>query len=222
MCGLFGFIGRESARPVESVLRSTARSSATRGRHAWGLAFADGDFHKEGGNIEWSMNMNKAWNLSRDQSMVLGHTRYATQGDPDDNTNNHPHTSDRMTFVHNGMVENYHSLQRMIDPSDLGSECDSEIIGWLADAQEGTLADRVETAMYCVSRKRPNAVLAVDPEENTMVAYRRGHPLHIRVRTEGVYFSSLPCRQGTWSMIPSEKPLAFDLTTGRLITGRGE
>jgi predicted glutamine amidotransferase len=68
-------------------------------------------------------------------SLYLLHTRAATEGDPNDNVNNHPHIGKHSVMVHNGCIFNFESIVRDQNLS-LGSDCDSEVLLRLAEAKE--------------------------------------------------------------------------------------
>src|SRR5262249_29288752 len=125
----------------------------------------------------------------------------ATQGDPADNINNHPHPTDGGWIVHNGQVRNYRQL---VDAFDLApvSACDSEVLGLLIEQGAGSVFDRCRDAVDLVEDRedegtlfawqQPLVLLGLWPRPDRLVAIRRGNPLHRAEAAEGYYLASLP------------------------------
>lgn len=122
-------------------------------------------------------------------TMVAGHMRYSTHGNPANNINNHPHPCDGGWIVHNGVVHNYRQLlsdYRLV----MNSNCDSEVIGLLAEASaEATAMGRLLSAVEQTDGNL--AVLGLWNRKRQLVAIRRGNPLHIAENERGYYMASL-------------------------------
>ena len=135
MCGIVGFTGSADALPV---LLSGLKRLEYRGYDSAGIAVFDGDdirVVKTRGRI--SELENKINELSGFSSQCgIGHTRWATHGEPTDE-NSHPHLSEdgRIAVVHNGIIENYAELRaRLIKRGyTFRSETDTEVIAHLLD-----------------------------------------------------------------------------------------
>jgi glucosamine 6-phosphate synthetase-like amidotransferase/phosphosugar isomerase protein len=191
MCGVFGFIANNGKRPDFDTLARVARVTETRGKHAWGMAWIDsrGVMHsyRQAGKISDSLSLLR---LAADARLLIGHCRYATQGEPENNLNNHPHPADGGWIVHNGMIPNYHRLlhEHTLFPS---SECDSEVIGLLVEKLRGTMVERLAKSVDIVQQGRPLVVLGLW-KPNRLVVARGGNPLYFGDSRSGTYLASLP------------------------------
>jgi glucosamine 6-phosphate synthetase-like amidotransferase/phosphosugar isomerase protein len=202
MCGVFGFVSRDGGRPNLGLLARVARVTERRGPHAFGFAWIDArgrlKCYKQTGRITDHLGLLA---MAADARMLVGHCRFATQGDPADNINNHPHPADGGWLVHNGQVRNYDALVRSFNLFPV-SDCDSEVLGLLVERGEGTVLDRCCAAARAASPDAepgtlfglhsPLVILGLWPRPDRLVAVRRGNPLHCGEADEGVYLASLP------------------------------
>jgi len=192
MCGVFGYIATRGERVSIHRLMAIAAATETRGRDAWGLAWIDGRGRmrtfKQTGPITDSLSM---LSMAADARLLIGHCRWATHGDPDDNRNNHPHRAGSGWIVHNGVIANYRSLIAWhgLDPQ---TDCDSEVLGLLFDQARGDVAERSAAAVACVPEYSPLVLLGLWTSPRRLVAIRKGNPLHVAQVREGRYLASLP------------------------------
>ena len=128
--------------------------------------------------------------MAADAKMLIGHCRFATQGDPANNLNNHPHPVDGGWLVHNGVIHNYQSL---LDWHNLypNTQCDSEVLGLLIERAEGTLLERCLEAVNEVGRG-DLVMLGLWARPHRMIVARRNNPLSVGKTTVGRYYASLP------------------------------
>jgi glucosamine--fructose-6-phosphate aminotransferase (isomerizing) len=127
MCGIIGIIGKSEVAPL---LIDGLRRLEYRGYDSAGIAtLVDG-------RIERRRAEGKLINLDRrvhEQPIAgtvgIGHTRWATHGGPTEN-NAHPHATDRVAVVHNGIIENYQELKAELEEHGhrFETETDTEII----------------------------------------------------------------------------------------------
>jgi len=203
MCGVFGFVSNGRKRPDVRTLERIARVTERRGPHAFGFAWIDGAgrlrCYKQTGRISDSLGLLA---LAEDARMLVGHCRYATQGSPADNINNHPHPADGGWYVHNGVIADY---ERLVNDLDLApvSACDSELLGLLIEGCAGTLIERCRQAVGALSGgargegrgaslyRSTLVFLGLWSRPARLIAIRSGNPLHVGRAAEGIYLGSL-------------------------------
>jgi glucosamine--fructose-6-phosphate aminotransferase (isomerizing) len=127
MCGIVGYIGENDSKEI--LLKGLERLEY-RGYDSAGIAVRGGEgvtVFKEKGRIA---DLRAIVTDEVVGTTGIGHTRWATHGKPN-KVNAHPHqnTSDRFTIVHNGVIENYHHLQRdYLAGVEMDSDTDTEVI----------------------------------------------------------------------------------------------
>lgn len=138
MCGIVGYNGVVDAK---EILLKGLEKLEYRGYDSAGIAVHNEEgvtIFKEKGRIA---DLRKAVDEDVEAAVGIGHTRWATHGVPN-RLNAHPHTSSsgRYTLVHNGVIENYHLLQKAyLKGTQMNSDTDTEVIVQLVDlfAKEG-------------------------------------------------------------------------------------
>lgn len=191
MCGIFGFVSKSNGTPNMGVIRQIAAVTMTRGPHAWGMAWVDraGRMHayKQTGRIVDAMPLLA---MAKDATMLAGHCRWATHGDPADNLNNHPHDARDAWVIHNGVIAEYlelakrHSLQRH-------TECDSEVLALMIAKFKGSPLARVKRAVDEAMSDRPLSMMALWPDR-MVVARANNQPLSVGETGDSFYLASLP------------------------------
>lgn len=189
MCSIFGFVSRGVSRPDLSTLAKIVQGNVCRGPDAFGLAWLDrrGRLHayKQQGRLTDHLGVLA---LARDARMLVGHLRFATHGEPESNINNHPHPCDGGWIVHNGVVRNYDELVRG-RRLWTNSECDSEAIALLVEESDASgLARRCIDA---VGQTQGSLAMMGLWKPGTLVAVRRGNPLHLADGADGTYLATL-------------------------------
>ena len=184
MCGIVGYVGKRSA---QDVLLDGLEKLEYRGYDSAGVALAlDGGIRvvKSKGRLTQLRQKLAAQALA--QSFCgIGHTRWATHGEPSD-VNSHPHSTPRVSIVHNGIIENYGILkERLIAKGyTFESETDTEVLVKLIDscytgdplrALQGALAKvRGSYALAVLFRDRPDTIFAVKRESPLIVGWGDG------------------------------------------------
>lgn len=179
MCGIVGYVGKKQAVPI---LIDGLSKLEYRGYDSAGVAVMnDGKIRvkKSKGRLsvlEEKLNEGKQIN----GVMGIGHTRWATHGEPSD-TNSHPHLSrsGRFAVVHNGIIENYIKLRNMLVGKgfEFISETDTEVIAHLVEYYY--TGNMVETIAKVASKVDGSYALGILCEDNpdSFVAVRKESPL---------------------------------------------
>ena len=184
MCGIVGYVGKRSA---QDVLLDGLEKLEYRGYDSAGVALAlDGGIRvvKSKGRLTQLRQKLAAQALA--QSFCgIGHTRWATHGEPSD-VNSHPHSTPRVSIVHNGIIENYGILkERLIAKGyTFESETDTEVLVKLIDScytgdplralQEALAKVRGSYALAVLFRDRPDTIFAVKRESPLIVGWGEG------------------------------------------------
>lgn len=196
MCGIVGYIGERSAWPI--VINGLKRLEY-RGYDSSGIAIANtGAFnvYKKMGNVSCLENFTKDRN--KDGTAAIGHTRWATHGEPSD-ANAHPHSSGdgRFYIIHNGIIENYLALKSELLRRGhvFKSETDSEVLVHLIEEiqqiEQTDLLEATRLALNSVTGSFAIVLLdRLDPSQ--LIAARRGSPLLIGVG-DREYFVASDC-----------------------------
>src|ERR1700743_3662534 len=112
MCGIIGILGRG---PVAEQLVDSLKRLEYRGYDSAGVATLEGDVlerRRAEGKLRNLEARLKASPLSGHTG--IGHTRWATHGKPTEN-NAHPHATENVAVVHNGIIENFRELRQMLE-----------------------------------------------------------------------------------------------------------
>ena len=196
MCGIVGFTGCHQAAPI---LLDGLSKLEYRGYDSAGIAVRDGE-----GEIEVIKAKGRLKVLSEktnDGESVpgtcgIGHTRWATHGEPSEN-NAHPHVSDdgNVVAVHNGIIENYQELKDKLLRKGYAfySETDTEVAVKLVDyyykKYEGTPVDAINHAMVRIRGSYALAIMFKDYPEEIYVA-RKDSPMILGVSDGESYVAS--------------------------------
>jgi glucosamine--fructose-6-phosphate aminotransferase (isomerizing) len=191
MCGIVGILGRE---PVAEHLVGALRRLEYRGYDSAGVATL------EQGVLARRRAEGKLRGLEKRLAQEplmgtagIGHTRWATHGKPSE-SNAHPHVTDRVAVVHNGIIENFRELrERLIEGGAVfDSETDSEVVAHLVTqfmAQGKSPADAVAAALAELRGAFALAFLFAG-EEDLMIGARKGSPLAVGYGEGEMYLGS--------------------------------
>jgi len=174
MCGIIGYIGKRNAT---EVLINGLKALEYRGYDSAGIAVIDKEMmlKKAVGrvaNIE---------NIELKGTLGLGHTRWATHGDPSEK-NAHPHlsSSGKIAIVHNGIIENYLELKEVLKECEFKSDTDSEVFAHLFEKNySGSLKDAVAESLKHIIGTY--AVCAIHLDTREIVVARNGSPIVLGV-----------------------------------------
>ena len=189
MCGIFGYVGKQTAAPL---LLGGLRTLEYRGYDSAGIYVPGYGLVKSVGPID-----NLAQKLTETISGTSGiaHTRWATHGLPTEQ-NAHPHhdLSESIYVVHNGIIENYRELKEglTVQGVNVTSETDTEVLAKLIGSlYSGDLEQAVRQALGRVRGTYGLAVMA-EREPGTIVAARLGSPIVLGLGSHGNFVSSDP------------------------------
>ena len=184
MCGIVGYIGKDEAAPI--LLDGLSRLEY-RGYDSAGIAVyapADGlKVVKSKGRLQVLSDI-VAGGKSVHGSMGLGHTRWATHGEPSD-ANSHPQVSEdgKFAVVHNGIIENYVELREFLKEEGMrfSSQTDTEVVAHLLDYYY--TGDMMAAVTKTVERIRGAYALGIVCEDcpERIIAVRKDSPLILGV-----------------------------------------
>lgn len=179
MCGIVGYIGEKQAAPI--LLEGLSKLEY-RGYDSAGIAVFDNgkiDVAKAKGRLK-ELEDKTQQGTTVHGLMGIGHTRWATHGEPSDN-NAHPHVSSsgRFAVVHNGIIENYITLKKSLEEKGVKfiSETDTEVIAHLFEYYYN--GNIMETTVKVISRVEGSYALGVLCSDNpdSFVAVRKASPM---------------------------------------------
>ncbi|OHD56030.1 MAG: glutamine--fructose-6-phosphate aminotransferase [Spirochaetes bacterium GWF1_51_8] len=197
MCGIVGYIGNRDAKEI--ILDSLQRLEY-RGYDSAGIAMIDEKnamiVRKEVGRIDNLRNEVFKYHRDVNSKLAIGHTRWATHGKVTA-PNAHPHCDSRKRFavVHNGIIENYQVLRKiLIDKGHtFSSETDSEVLVHLIEEfykeEERNLQSAVVEALKLVEGTYGIAVICVE-EPYKIVGARNGSPLVLGIGENEMFIAS--------------------------------
>ena len=193
MCGIVGYNGKNKA--IDILLDGLSKLEY-RGYDSAGIAIRDKDIKVFKAKGKISNLKEKIENEKLNGTCGIGHTRWATHGEPSEN-NAHPHTSNdgNVTLVHNGIIENYQELILKLERHDykLYSETDTEVLANIIDYyykkyKMGPM-DAINRTMVRVRGSYAIAVMFKEYPDEIWVA-RKDSPMIIGVGEDGMYVAS--------------------------------
>ncbi len=190
MCGIFGVIANYSV--VNSILEGLTKLEY-RGYDSSGISILDKNkklktIRSKGKLINLK---NKLKNINVNGKIGIGHTRWATHGIPS-TLNAHPHTSDKVSIVHNGIIENYSKLKKELQKKGykFKSQTDSEVIAHLLDS-ELTFEEPVIAIRKTLAKLEGAFAIAIIFRDLKLLAgARKGSPLAIGISDEATFIGS--------------------------------
>jgi glutamine---fructose-6-phosphate transaminase (isomerizing) len=191
MCGIIGIVGQEPAAPQ---LIDALKRLEYRGYDSAGVATLEGGVltrRRAQGKLK-----NLEQRLAREPlagSIGIGHTRWATHGRPTEN-NAHPHATERLAVVHNGIIENFVTLRSELQAAGAKfvTETDTEVVAHLVSHEMEKGASPVEAVKAALPRLRGAFALAFlfAGEDNLLIGARKGSPLAVGFGDGAMYVGS--------------------------------
>jgi glutamine---fructose-6-phosphate transaminase (isomerizing) len=191
MCGIVGILGRA---PVAEQLVDALKRLEYRGYDSAGVATL------EDGRLTRQRAQGKLRNLEAKlrseplNGMIgIGHTRWATHGKPNE-TNAHPHATDRLAVVHNGIIENFRELREELEKkgAKFATETDTEVVAHLVTQEMKNGRSPVDAVAAALPRLRGAFALAFlfEGENDLLIGARKGSPLAIGYGEGEMYLGS--------------------------------
>ena len=191
MCGIVGIVGNE---PVAPLLVDALKRLEYRGYDSAGVAT------QEASGLDRRRAKGKLVNLAErlDENPLaghtgIGHTRWATHGVPNE-VNAHPHFSDNVALVHNGIIENFRDLRDELEATgyEFASETDTEVVAHLVSANLKKGLEPRDAALEAIRRLEGAFALAImfRDEPDLIVGARNGPPLAIGHGENAMYIGS--------------------------------
>ena len=190
MCGIVGYIGREEAAPI---LLDGLERLEYRGYDSAGLAvYSETDglkVVKAKGRLKVLSDI-VAGGKTIHGTVGLGHTRWATHGEPSD-VNSHPHvsTSGRIAVVHNGIIENYAHIKAFLESKGVSfvSQTDTEVVAQLLEYYyRGDIMEAVTKVLHRIEGAYALGIVCADCPDR-LIAARKDSPLILGLG-EGFHF----------------------------------
>ena len=229
MCGIIGIVGNASAAPL---LLDGLKRLEYRGYDSAGIATLSG------GRIDRRRAEGKLVNLAKrldeeplDGVIGIGHTRWATHGVPNE-ANAHPHATNRVALVHNGIIENFQELREELadNGAKFESETDTEVVAHLLSRYLGEGLSPVDAVAKALPRLEGAFGMAIifAGEEDLMIGARRGSPLAVGYGDGEMYLGSdalalAPLTQqicyleeGDWAVVSRDGAKVFDVSNARV------
>ncbi|MCG8505408.1 MAG: glutamine--fructose-6-phosphate transaminase (isomerizing) [Sphingomonadales bacterium] len=223
MCGIIGIIGTEAATPR---LMEGLKRLEYRGYDSAGVATV----HQ--GRIDRRRAEGKLANLDAalaEEALPgttgIGHTRWATHGAPTEN-NAHPHVSDKVAVVHNGIIENFKALRDELTEKGhtLQTETDTEVVAHLITDYLNGANDPRDAVRQTLKRLEGAFALAIlfEGHEGLMYGARRGSPLvvghgdgEMYLGSDAIALATLTNRityldEGDWVELTGDAAIVFD------------
>ena len=187
MCGIVGYIGKDKCIPK---IIYGLESLEYRGYDSAGIAYKKGNkiiIEKEQGRLS---NLTGCLNFEEETYVGIGHTRWATHGKPS-KVNSHPHSSNGITLVHNGIIENYEELKSELKGYKFKSETDTEVVSALIDKLYKKENDMLKVLHMLKDYLKGSYALGILVDgDDKLYAIRHDSPLIIGVSEDGNFIAS--------------------------------
>jgi glutamine---fructose-6-phosphate transaminase (isomerizing) len=191
MCGIVGILGQA---PVAGQIVDSLKRLEYRGYDSAGIATL------ENGRLTRRRAEGKLRNLEArlmeeplQGRIGIGHTRWATHGRPTE-ANAHPHATDKVAVVHNGIVENFRELREELIAAGhvFQSQTDTEVVAHLVSRELGRTNDPVAAVEKSLARLRGAFALAFlfEGQDDLLIGARQGAPLAVGYGEDEMYLGS--------------------------------
>src|SRR5512135_949718 len=191
MCGIVGILGRE---PVAAHLVDALKRLEYRGYDSAGVATLDhGKLSRRRAQGKLKALEGRLEKEPLPGNIGIGHTRWATHGKPSE-SNAHPHATERVAVVHNGIIENFRELRERLGKNGhkFGSETDTEVVAHLVTDEMNSGKTPAQAVAAALKQLRGAFALAFifAGEDDLMIGARKGSPLAVGYGNGEMYLGS--------------------------------
>ncbi len=190
MCGIIGYLG---TRPVKNILIEGLKKLEYRGYDSAGICILDKNGFLVRKKVGPVVGLARATQEETSQGLIgIAHTRWATHGAPSED-NAHPHFDCKreIAIVHNGIIENYQALKKILikEGHKFSSETDSEVLAHLIEKfYQGDIEKATVKALALVEGSYGLVVLCA--KEDKLIAARKSSPLIIGLGKKETFIAS--------------------------------
>jgi glutamine---fructose-6-phosphate transaminase (isomerizing) len=195
MCGIVGYIGEREAYPI--IMKGLQRLEY-RGYDSAGVALinpkGDLNVYKRKGKVSELLDFAKG--KDQNGSIGIGHTRWATHGEPND-VNSHPHYSNskNLVLIHNGIIENYSSIKEGLKKRghEFLSQTDTEVLVHLIEDIQTHEKCKLNIAVQAALKQviGAYAIVVMDKADpGVLVAAKKGSPMVIGIGNGDFFIAS--------------------------------
>jgi glucosamine--fructose-6-phosphate aminotransferase (isomerizing) len=191
MCGIVGIVGKT---PVAPQIVEALKRLEYRGYDSAGVAtLEEGRLHRRRAEGKLRNLETKLSQAPLSGVIGIGHTRWATHGKPNE-TNAHPHATDKLAVVHNGIIENFRELKTGLEAKGIRfeTETDTEVVAQLVTYEIHQGRPPIEAVAVTLPRLRGAFALGFlfSGEEDLLIGARHGAPLAIGYGEGEMYLGS--------------------------------
>ncbi len=216
MCGIIGIVSQKSV--TDNLVEGLSRLEY-RGYDSAGIAtLVDGKIERRRAEGKLKNLSDRLYKEPLDGTIGIGHTRWATHGGPTEN-NAHPHATDKVAVVHNGIIENYQELKKELADHQVSfvTETDTEVIAHLVTLflNQGLSPRDAANKAFAKLEGAFALVLLFTGEENLMIGMRQGTPLAIGFGKKEMLLAS-----DSYALAPFTQKVCFLEDGDRVILSR--
>ncbi len=192
MCGIVGYSGNKKAF---GILLSGLQSLEYRGYDSAGISLKNVnkiETIKTKGKVTNLITLIAESNIDTSATIGIGHTRWATHGVPS-SINAHPHYTENVSLVHNGIIENYRALEKFLKTKYISktTDTDTEIIALLVDFYLKKYRDFQNAFIEAIKTLKGSfAIAAISKECDYMMLAKNESPLVIGLSKNETYIAS--------------------------------